>query len=201
MAVVISTECSDEKGRQRQAARRSHKIRSCMNARRRASMDMAMDLKKHGRNLLPGLRAALARPSASSSHRRTCRPRRPNRLRLPEPCCCGDCQHPCPSPSRLSGLLGMRGALAGDAAAAAANYQNGLPMAALHPAGLNASAVGPITGHFRTPEIGPTARMWRQWAIPHRLPGLWGAERARIPPNLQRGYQASCALGSRCSRL
>ena len=61
--------------------------------------------------------------------------------------------------------------------------------------------VGPITGHFRTPEIGPTARMWRQWAIPHRLPGLWGAERARIPLKLQRGYQASCALGSRCSRL
>ena len=132
----ISRECSDEKGRQREAARRSHKDRSCMNSRRRASMDMAMDLKKHGGNLLPGLRAALARPSASSSHRRTCRPRRPNRLRLPKPRCGGDCQHPCPSPSRLSGLFGVRGALAGDAAAAAANYQNGLPMAALHPAGL-----------------------------------------------------------------
>ena len=142
MAVVISTECSDEKGRQRQAARRSHKIRSCMNARRRASMDMTMDLKKHGRNLLPGLRAALARPSASSSHRRTCRPRRPNRLRLPKPRCGGDCQHPCPSPSRLSGLLGVHGALAGDAAAAAANYQNGLAVAALPSAGVS-SARGP----------------------------------------------------------
>ena len=94
-------------------------------------MDMTMDLKKHGRNLLPGLRAALARPSASSSHRRTCRPRRPNRLRLPKPRCGGDCQHPCPSPSRLSGLFGVRGALAGDAAAAA-NYQNGLAVTALH---------------------------------------------------------------------
>ena len=145
---MISTECSDEKGRQRQAARRSHKIRSCMNARRRASMDMTMDLKKHGRNLLPGLRAALARPSASSSHRRTCRPRRRNRLRLPEPCCCGDCQHPCPSPSRLSGLLGMRGALAGDAAAAAANYQNGLAVTAL-------PSTGPALG-FRKP--GPSFR-------------------------------------------
>ena len=88
-----STESSDEKGRQREAARRSHKDRSCMNSRRRASMDMAMDLEKHGRNLLPGLRAALARPSASSSHRRTCRPRRRNRLRLPKPRCGGDCQH------------------------------------------------------------------------------------------------------------
>ena len=102
-----------------------------MNSRRRASMDMAMDLEKHGRNLLPALRAALARPSASSSHRGTCRPRRRQRLRLPKPRCGGDCQHPCPSPSRLSGLFGVRGALAGDAAAAAANYQNGLPMAAL----------------------------------------------------------------------
>ena len=133
---MISTECSDEKGRQRQAARRSHKIRSCMNARRRASMDMAMDLKKHGRNLLPGLRAALARPSASSSHRRTCRPRRRNRLRLPKPRCGGDCQHPCPSPSRLSGLFGVRGALAGDSAAAAANYQNGFSMSRLPSEGL-----------------------------------------------------------------
>ena len=121
----------NEKGRQRQAARESHKKLSLVIARRRASMDMAMDLKKHGRNLLPGLRAALARPSASSSHRRTCRPRRRNRLRLPKPRCGDDCQHPCPSPSRLSGLFGVRGALAGDAAAAAANYQNGLPMAAL----------------------------------------------------------------------
>ena len=102
-----------------------------MNSRRRASMDMAMDLEKHGRNLLPALATALARPSASSSHRGTCRPRRRNRLRLPKPRCGGDCQHPCPSPSRLSGLFGVRGALAGDAAAAAANYQNGLPMAAL----------------------------------------------------------------------
>ena len=126
-----STESSDEKGRQREAARRSHKDRSCMNSRRRASMDMAMDLEKHGRNLLPALSTALARPSASSAHRRTCRARRLNRLRLPKPCCGGDCQHPCPSPSRLSGLLGVHGALAGDAAAAAANYQNGLPMAAL----------------------------------------------------------------------
>ena len=138
----ISRECSDEKGRQREAARRSHKDRSCMNSRRRASMDMAMDLEKHGRNLLPGLPAALARPSASSSHRRTCRPRRPNRLRLPKPRCGGDCQHPCPSPSRLSGLLGMRRALAGpDAAAAAANYQNGLAVTALPSAGLTTSTV------------------------------------------------------------
>ena len=58
-------------------------------------------------------------------------------LRLPKPRCGGDCQHPCPSPSRLSGLFGVRGALAGDAAAAAANYQNGLPMAALHDNPLN----------------------------------------------------------------
>ena len=137
MAVVISTECSDEKGRQRQAARRSHKIRSCMNARRRASMDMTMDLKKHGRNLLPGLRAALARPSASSSHRRTCRPRRPNRLRLPEPCCCGDCQHPCPSPSRLIGLVGMRGALAGDEGWRPTNYQYEIPWGRVQTAGLS----------------------------------------------------------------
>ena len=139
---MTSRESSDEKDRQRQAARESHKKLSLVIARRRASMDMAMDLKKHGRNLLPGLRAALARPSASSSHRRTCRPRRRNRLRLPEPCCCGDCQHPCPSPSRLSGLLGMRGALAGDAAAAAANYQNGLAVTALPSAGLRAGQLG-----------------------------------------------------------
>ena len=118
---------------------------------------MTMDLKKHGRNLLPGLRAALARPSASSSHRRTCRPRRPNRLRLPEPCCCGDCQHPCPSPSRLSGLLGMRGALAGDAAAAARNWQHEIPSGSNPSAGLTPTPrpyrLGPSERH--PPRGGP----------------------------------------------
>ena len=139
---MTSRESSDEKDRQRQAARESHKKVSLVIARRGALKDMTMDLEKRGSRVLPALATALARPSASSSHRRTCRPRRPNRLRLPEPCCCGDCQHPCPSPSRLSGLLGMRGALAGDAAAAAANYQNGLAVAALPSAGLRAGQLG-----------------------------------------------------------
>ena len=34
---------------------------------------------------------------------------------MPEPRCSGDCQHPCPSPSRLSGLFGVPGALGGEA--------------------------------------------------------------------------------------
>ena len=59
------------------------------------------------------------------------------RLRLPQVRCSGDCQHPCPSTSRRSGLLGMPGALAGEAAAAAANYQNGLEVTALPLAGLS----------------------------------------------------------------
>ena len=37
------------------------------------------------------------------------------RLRLPQVRCSGDCQHPCPSTSRRSGLLGMPGALGGEA--------------------------------------------------------------------------------------
>ena len=142
---MIGTESSDEKDRQRQAARESHKKVSLVIARRRALKDMTMDLEKRGSRVLPALATALARPSASSSHRGTCRPRRRNRLRLPKPRCGGDCQHPCPSPSRLSGLFGVRGALAGDAAAAAANYQNGgLPMAAIHPAGLKQYAACPV---------------------------------------------------------
>ena len=74
-----------------------------------------MDLEKRGSRVLPALATALARPSASSSHRGTCRPRRRQRLRLPKPRCGGDCQHPCPSPSRLSGLFGVPGALDGEA--------------------------------------------------------------------------------------
>ena len=115
LAVVTSRESSDEKDRQRQAARESHKKLSLVIARRRASMDMAMDLEKRGSRVLPALATALARPSASSSHRGTCRPRRRQRLRLPKPRCGGDCQHPCPSPSRLSGLFGVPGALDGEA--------------------------------------------------------------------------------------
>ena len=63
-------------------------------------------------------------------------PWRRQRLRLPTPRCSSDCQHPCPSTSRRSGLLGMPGALAGEAAAAAANYQNGLAVTAPPLAGL-----------------------------------------------------------------
>ena len=107
MAVVTSRESSDEKDRQRQAARESHKKVSLVIARRRALKDMTMDLEKRGSRVLPALATALARPSASSSHRGTCRPRRRQRLRLPKPRCGGDCQDPCPSPSRLSGLLGV----------------------------------------------------------------------------------------------
>ena len=130
---TVSTESSDEKDRQRQAARESHKKLSLVIARRGALKDMAMDLEKRGSRVLPALATALARPSASSSRRRTCRPRRRNRLRLPEPRCSGDYQHPCPSPSRLSGLLGVHGALGGDAAAAATNYQNGFSMSCIQP--------------------------------------------------------------------
>ena len=112
---MTSRESSDEKDRQRQAARESHKKVSLVIARRRALKDMTMDLEKRGSRVLPALATALARPSASSSHRGTCRPRRRNRLRLPKPRCGGDCQHPCPSPSRLSGLFGVPGALDGEA--------------------------------------------------------------------------------------
>ena len=112
---MTSRESSDEKDRQRQAARESHKKLSLVIARRSALKDMAMDLEKRGSRVLPALATALARPSASSSHRGTCRPRRRNRLRLPKPRCGGDCQHPCPSPSRLSGLFGVPGALDGEA--------------------------------------------------------------------------------------
>ena len=112
---MTSRESSDEKDRQRQAARESHKKVSLVIARRRALKDMTMDLEKRGSRVLPALATALARPSASSSHRGTCRPWRRNRLRLPKPRCGGDCQHPCPSPSRLSGLFGVPGALDGEA--------------------------------------------------------------------------------------
>ena len=112
---MIGTESSDEKDRQRQAARESHKKVSLVIARCCALKDMTMDLEKRGSRVLPALATALARPSASSSHRGTCRPRRRQRLRLPKPRCGGDCQHPCPSPSRLSGLFGVPGALDGEA--------------------------------------------------------------------------------------
>ena len=128
---MIGTESSDEKDRQRQAARESDKKLSLVIARRSALKDMAMDLEKRGSRVLPALATALARPSASSSHRRTCRPWRRNRLCLPEPCCCGDCQHPCPSPSRLSGLFGVPGALGGEAYPNEKLLIAGLPMAAI----------------------------------------------------------------------
>ena len=57
------------------------------------------------------------------------------RLRLPEPCCGGDCQHPCPSPSRLSGLVGMRGARAGDEGWRPTNYQYEIPWGRVQIAG------------------------------------------------------------------
>jgi hypothetical protein len=54
------------------------------------------------------------------------------RLRLPEPRCSGGpCQHPCPSPSRLSGLFGVHGALGGEAYPNEKLLIAGLPMAAI----------------------------------------------------------------------
>ena len=139
---MTSRESSDEKDRQRQAARESHKKLSLVIARRSALKDMAMDLEKRGSRVLPALATALARPSASSSHRGTCRPRRRNRLRLPKPRCGGDCQHPCPSPSRLSGLFGVPGALDGEAYPNEKLLIAGLPMAATWYSVLRANAGG-----------------------------------------------------------
>ena len=62
---------------------------------------------------------------ASRDEKWTGWPRRRNRLRLPEPRCGGDCQHPCPSTSRRSGLLGMPGALAGEEGWRPTNYHFG----------------------------------------------------------------------------
>ena len=45
--------------------------------------------------------------------------------------CSGDCQHPCPSPSRLSGLFGMHGALGGEAYPNEKLLIAGLPVAAI----------------------------------------------------------------------
>mgnify|MGYP004275722663 CR=1 FL=1 len=78
---MTSRESSDEKDRQRQAARESHKKVSLVIARCCALKYMTMDLEKRGSRVLPALATALARPSASSSHRGTCRPRRQQRLR------------------------------------------------------------------------------------------------------------------------
>ena len=125
---MISRESSDETDRQRQAARESHKKVSLVIARHGALKDMTMDLEKRGSRVLPALATALARPSASSSHRGTCRPWRLNRLRLPKPRCSGDCQHPFPSPSRLSGLFGVHGALGGEEGWLPTNYHFGFSM-------------------------------------------------------------------------
>ena len=65
---------------------------------------------------------------ASRDEKWTGWPRRRNRLRLPEPRCGGDCQHPCPSTSRRSGLLGMPGALAGEEGWRPTNYHFGFSM-------------------------------------------------------------------------
>ena len=140
---MTSRESSDEKDRQRQAARESHKKVSLVIARCCALKYMTMDLEKRGSRVLPALATALARPSASSSHRGTCRPRRRQRLRLPKPRCGGDCQHPCPSPSRLSGLFGVPGALDGEAYPNEKLLIAGLAVTAILVKGLNG------TGNWR----------------------------------------------------